>query len=149
VDTETPIYNTVTILGKISFEKGNKKYIALRCNSIINKGEFMIGEDDKHYKYEAQVHIYGEGITNYGSMRMYGWYRNSAEISRLTKSIAPGDKTLMIERDFDIRKGEMIAVLTNTFDQSATERHTVLSYDKDSGKIVLNGTEFAKEHWGD
>ena len=149
MDTETPIYNTVTILGKISFEKGNKKYIALRCNSIINKGEFMIGEDDKHYKYEAQVHIYGEGITNYGSMRMYGWYRNSAEISRLTKSIAPGDKTLMIERDFDIRKGEMIAVLTNTFGQSATERHTVLSYDKDSGKIVLNGTEFAKEHWGD
>ena len=42
----------------------------------------------------------------------------------------------------------MIAVLTNTFDQSATERHTVLSYDKDSGEIKLNDTKFAKEHWG-
>lgn len=108
----------------------------------------MIGEDDRHYRDEAQIHIYGEGIINYGSMRLYGWYRNSQEITRLTKSIAPGDKTIVVERDLDIRKGEMIAVLTNTFDQSATERHTVLSYDKDSGKIVLNGTKIEKEHMG-
>jgi len=77
VDTETPIYNTITILGKISVQKGGQKYIALRCNKIVNKGELMIGEDDRHYRDEAQIHIYGEGIINYGSMRLYGWYRNS------------------------------------------------------------------------
>ena len=81
-------------------------------------------------------------------MRLYGWYRNSVEITRVAKTIQKGDKSLMVDRDLDIRKDEMIAVLTSSFDAGATERHIVESYDRDSGEMKLKGTEFAYWHYG-
>jgi len=159
---QTPILDTLTILGSVTFSK--EIDVELRAKKIfIRSGKLYIGSKEEPHPKKAIIHLHGkrnedpitlaadvEGgnkiIGNLGQLELYGKPRGF-KMTRLLNSANKGDGSLQVEAGLDIVQGDQLGLASSSYAPNAGDIVTVRSYNADTGKIVLRDT-LNFFHWG-
>jgi hypothetical protein len=170
---DSPIFDTIEILGCLHFKEEEGKTFTLRAKKIwIKGGELYMGtyksKDMKElqpYNGNAVIHLHGtrneptlalqdQGleagskiIANLGRLKLIGKKR-SFKMTRLTAPAKIGDSTITVEtKDVDLVKGDRIAIPPTDLAYDNGETRDVVEYNKDTGVITLD-KPLEKYHFG-
>lgn len=158
---ESPILNTVTVNGRLSFK--NDTDLHLKANHIyIRTGELRIGFEDKPFANKAIITLHGgklsksflhdsntytgnKIIANVGNLTLIGKPRS--KMTRLFAEVSLGTTAMKVGTGLDWVPGDRIAFADTSFDSQKAEDRVIQSYDKLTGDLVV--TEALKyHHWG-
>jgi hypothetical protein len=123
----------------------------------------LIGSKEKPHNGTCEIILYGEKnaraivydnaieagnklIANINVMKIYG-KRRSHNMARLHKEALKGDKEILINKGMDLVKGDRLALVPTSYENTASDDVFVESYDTETGKAVLD-RELDFYHWG-
>ena len=117
---ETPIFNSLTINGRLTFKTGGNRH--LRAKQIfVRAGQLFIGSENSPFNKEAKITLHGrmddptlvlggtisagnKVLATVGTVAMYGKSRSAK--SRLTATALAGATTITVETGLDWAAGD-------------------------------------------
>ena len=161
---DTPIFRLVRVNGILNFKRGMN--ITFRAKHIfVRAGEFHVGSKENPFTDECNIILYGEKnsmaivydnavesgnkvFANLNVVKMYGKARNQT-MTRLLMPAKKGDVTFKVETGLELYPGDELALLATSYENMASDKVTVESYDSVTGVVTLNSKYTLKYyHWG-